>query len=54
MNSMARLQRVWAIDLGGCPNGGGELQVIAALTAPGVIARIIEPIVLEPISPRAH
>ena len=42
MSWMARLKRVFAIDLSRCPDCGGALQVIAVITAPGVIARILE------------
>jgi uncharacterized protein with PIN domain len=39
---MARLKRVFAIDLKRCPHCGGELRVIAVITAPGVISRILQ------------
>jgi len=42
MGWMARLKRVFSIDLSRCPGCGGELQVIAVITAPGVIARTFE------------
>jgi hypothetical protein len=36
------------------PRGGGELQVIAAITEPGVIARLLEHIGLDGcVQPRA-
>ena len=54
MRWMARLHRVFAIDLTRCPIGGGELQVIAPITEPGVIARILEHIGLAGrVQPRA-
>ena len=37
-----------------CPRCGGELQVVATITEPGVIARILEHIGLaERVQPRA-
>jgi hypothetical protein len=42
MSGMARLKRVFAIDLSRSPNCGGELRVIGAITDPGGIARILE------------
>ena len=39
--------RVLAIDLSRRPLCGAELHVIAALTDPGVIARLLEPVGLE-------
>ena len=42
MSSMARLQRVWGIDISRCPQCGGEVRVIATVTEPAVIARILE------------
>jgi uncharacterized protein with PIN domain len=54
MSWMARLKRVFAIDLSRCPHCGGELQVIAAITDPGVIARILEHVGLDGrVQPRA-
>ena len=51
---MARLHRVLAIDLSRCLRCGGELKVIAAITDPGVIARILEHIGLDGrVQPRA-
>jgi hypothetical protein len=35
-------EAVFAIDLSRCPHCGGQLQVIGAITDPGVIARILE------------
>jgi hypothetical protein len=42
MSWMARLKRVFAVDLRRCPHCGGQLQVIGAITGPGVIARILK------------
>ena len=42
MSWMARLQRVWAIDLSRCPQCGGDVRVIATVTEPAVIPRILE------------
>jgi hypothetical protein len=39
--------RVLAIDLSRCSHFGGGLQVIAAISDPGVIARLLEPVGLE-------
>ena len=44
---VGRLHRVFAIDLSRCPRCGGSSQVIAAITDPGVIARILEHIGLD-------
>ena len=54
MSWMARLKRVFAIDLSRCPNCGGELRVIALITDPGVTTRILEHMGLEGrVQPRA-
>ena len=54
MRWMARLHRLFAIDLSRCPRCGGELQVIATITEPGVLGRILEHIGLEGrVQPRA-
>jgi hypothetical protein len=51
---MARLKRVFAIDLSHCPHCGGELQVIAVITEPGVISRMLQHMGLNgPVQPRA-
>jgi hypothetical protein len=42
MSWMARLKRLFAVDLRRCPHCGGQLQVIGAITDPGVIARILK------------
>jgi hypothetical protein len=39
---MQRLRRTSGIDLGPCPRCGGDLRVIATITDPRVIARILE------------
>ena len=54
MSWMARLHWVFAIDLSRRPRGGGELQVIAAITEPGVIARLLEHIGLDGCVQRAR
>ena len=54
MSWMARLHRVFAIDLSRCPRCGGSSQVIGAITELGVIARILEHIGLDGrVQPRA-
>ena len=51
---MARLKRVFAIDLKRCPHCGGQLRVIAVITEPGVISRILEHMGLDGVrQPRA-
>ena len=42
MSWMARLQRVWGIDLSRCPQCGGDVRLIATVTEPAVIVRILE------------
>ena len=42
MTWMARLQRVFDIDISRCPRCQGELRVIAVVTEPGVITRILD------------
>jgi len=41
MSWMARLERVFAIDLSKCRHCGGELEVIGVITDPGVIAGML-------------
>ena len=54
MSWMARLKRVFAVDVSRCPHGGGERQVIAVITDPGVMSRILEHLGLAgPAQPRA-
>ena len=51
---MARLKRVFAIDLKRCPHCGGQLRVIAVITEPGVISRILQHMGLDGVrQPRA-
>ena len=48
--SWARLlKRVFEIDLGHCPNCGGELKVIAAILEAPVIERILTHLGLSPL-----
>ena len=47
---MARLKRVFDIDISRCPKCGGQLRVIGEVTDPNVIVRILEHI--EP--PQRH
>ncbi len=42
MNWMQRLRRVFDIDLKSCPRCGGTVSVIAAITEPTLIARILK------------
>jgi hypothetical protein len=42
MTWMKRLRRVFAIDLSICPDFGGRLRVIADVTRPDIIERILE------------
>jgi Putative transposase len=42
MTWMARLKRVFGIDISICPRCGGQLRVIGDVTDPNVIARILE------------
>ena len=42
MNWMQRLRRVFDIDLRNCPRCGGQVRVIAAITEPALIARLLE------------
>jgi hypothetical protein len=41
MSWMQRLKRVFAIDLETCPVCGGQLQVIACVEEPALIAKIL-------------
>jgi len=50
--SWARLlKRVFDIDIEPCPDCGGELKIIAAIEAPGVIVRILSPLRLPALAP---
>jgi len=42
MNWMQRLRRVFAIDISTCARCGGKVRVIAAITQPALITRILE------------
>jgi hypothetical protein len=42
MSWMQRLRRVFAIDISTCARCGGEVRVIAAITQPALISRILE------------
>ncbi len=42
MSWMQRLRRVFAIDLSRCPRCGGTVRIIAAITDPALIARILQ------------
>jgi hypothetical protein len=42
MTWMARLKRVFDIDISVCPNCGGQLRVIGEVTEPKTIARILD------------
>ncbi len=42
MTWMARLNRVFGLDLSVCPKCGGKLRVIGEVTDPKIIARILE------------
>ncbi len=42
MSWMVRLQRVWGIELSRCPQCGGDVRVIATVTEPALIARILD------------
>ncbi len=42
MSWMQRLRRVFAIDISICPRCGGNVRVIAAITQPALITRILE------------
>ena len=42
MSWMARLKRVFNLDISVCPKCGGKVRVIAAVTEPNAIAQILE------------
>ena len=52
MTWMARLKRVFDIDISRCPRCGGKLRVIGQVNEPRVIARILEH--LNPHPPHEH
>ena len=41
MTWVARLKRVFAIEIGSCRRCGGQLRVIASIEEPGVVERIL-------------
>jgi hypothetical protein len=51
MNWMERLRRVFAIDLSICPDCGGRLRVIADVTHPDVIKKILEHVARQQAPP---
>ena len=51
MTWMERLRRVFAIDLSICPNCGGRLRVIADVTRPDIIERILEHVARQQAPP---
>ena len=54
MSWMARRARVFAIDSAHCPHCCGELRVIAVITEPSVISRILQHYGLDgPVQARA-
>jgi hypothetical protein len=42
MSWMQRLRRVFTIDISTCARCGGKVRVIAAITQPALITRILE------------
>ena len=48
---MERLRRVFAIDLSICPDCGGRLRVIADVTRPDVINKILEHVARQQAPP---
>jgi len=51
MNWMERLRRVFAIDLSICPDCGGRLRVIADVTRPDIIHKILEHVARQQAPP---
>jgi len=51
MNWMERLRRVFAIDLSICPDCGGRLRVIADVTRPDIIQKILEHVARQQAPP---
>jgi hypothetical protein len=51
MSWMERLRRVFAIDLSICPDCGGRLRVIADVTRPDIIEKILEHIARQQAPP---
>jgi Putative transposase len=51
MSWMERLRRVFAIDLSICPDCGGRLRVIADVTRPDIIQKILEHVARQQAPP---
>jgi hypothetical protein len=51
MTWMERLRRVFAIDLSICPDCGGRLRVIADVTRPDIIQKILEHVARQQAPP---
>ena len=51
MSWMERLRRVFAFDLSICPNCGGRLRVIADVTRPDIIEKILEHVARQQAPP---
>jgi uncharacterized protein with PIN domain len=51
MTWMQRLKQVFAIDLSICPDCGGRLRVIADVTRPDVIQKILEHVARQQAPP---
>ena len=51
MSWMERLRREFAIDLSICPDCGGRLRVIADVTRPDVIEKILEHVARQQAPP---
>jgi hypothetical protein len=52
MTWMERLRSVFAIDLSICPDCGGRLRVIAAVTRPDIVQRILEHVARQQAPPQ--
>jgi uncharacterized protein (UPF0212 family) len=50
---MDRLNRVLDIDLATCPRCGAEVRIIATITEPALIARILQHVQQRPCHERA-
>jgi len=51
MNGARLLKRVFEIDMEHCPNGGGELKIIAAILEQPVIEKILTHLGLQARAP---
>jgi uncharacterized protein with PIN domain len=51
MSWIERLKRVFAIDLSICPDCGGRLRVIADVTRPDIIGKILEHVARQQAPP---